>query len=190
MRKYILFFVWICGLTAAGAQDIDIGVKAGFSSTQIDNLLDSKNRSGFLGGLFVTLKTGDAFAIQPELLFIQGGGEFEFGRIRLDNLSIPIVCKYEIFSPLSLVAGPIFNFKLNDHTSFREGYAAVKDQIKRRDFVLDSGFGVALDLPLGFRVDLRYIMGLSNALKNKGGDLSGFSARGCKSKGWQITVEL
>ncbi|MEH0007648.1 MAG: porin family protein [Flavobacteriales bacterium] len=189
MRKYILLFAWICGLTTAGAQNIDMGVKVGFSSTQIDNLLDSKSRSGFLGGLFVTLKTGDTFAIQPELLFTQSGGEFDFGRIRLDNLSIPIVFKYEIFSPLSLVAGPIFNFKLHDHISFREGYAAVKGQIARRGFVLDSGFGVALDLPLGFRVDLRYIMGLSNALKNKSGDLSGFSARG-KSKGWQITVEL
>ncbi len=188
MRRCILSFALLCGLTTVRAQGIDIGVKVGLSSTQIDHFLNSKSRTGFLGGLFVALKTSDSFAIQPELLFAQSGDKSDLRKIRTDRLSVPIMLKYRIFPAINLIAGPIFNFKLGKKTDLGKGYAAMRDQIAHKEFVLDAGFGLVLNLPLGFHGDLRYTLGLSSALENKGDKSLGFSARDCKSKGWQITV--
>lgn len=175
-------------LSTAAAQGIDIGIKAGFNSSQLNGYKGSENRTGLVGGLFAVLNPGGPLAIQPELLFVQKGQRFKFGSITLNQLSIPVLLRYELFSPLSLVAGPIFNFRLSDGMDLGSKYASLKDKIKSKAFELGAGIGVALRLPLGLHADLRYNMSLLNTVQNKSGsDLDVFGKNG-KFRAWQFTI--
>lgn len=187
MRKYILSLLLLGSLALAKAQGIDIGIKAGFNTRQLDDHQGS-NRSGFVGGVFMALKTSDKFAIQPELLFVQKGEKFDFGAVKLNALSLPVLFKYKVFSPISLEAGPIFNFKLTDHVNFGEKYADLKDKIKSKAFGLGAGIGVALDLPLGLCAGVRYTLRLLNSVQNQSDKNLDLFGKNGKFRSWEFTI--
>ena len=61
------------------------GVKAGINLANLsiddaDDTFDPENRTGFVAGVFVTVRGGGVFAFQPEVLFSQQGAKFSDGR--------------------------------------------------------------------------------------------------------------
>lgn len=145
------------------------GVKAGlnFSNVNLDDL-ESSNRTGMVGGLFLNLPlTG--LNLQGEVLYTTKGftegtltshREFDF---RMHDLQIPVLAKVSLPLPAvapSLYAGPALSFRLKGELQDDAGdWVDVKDDLKSTTWSLIVGLDLTL---LGtLVVDFRYDLGLS-----------------------------
>jgi hypothetical protein len=107
-----------------------IGLKGGFS---IANVYDAKGenfeadaKSGFAGGLFVTIPIGELFGIQPEVLFSQKG--FKATGTLLGNpytmtrtanfIDVPILMALKPGPSITLLAGPQFSYLIKQRDEF------------------------------------------------------------------------
>jgi hypothetical protein len=78
-------------------------------------------------------------------------------------------------SLISLEAGPQFSFLTKAESS---GIGDIMDQVKKNDFGL--AFGAGLNLPFGFNVGARYVLGFS--------DVSDVSETSIKNRTFQLSV--
>ncbi|SHI98090.1 Outer membrane protein beta-barrel domain-containing protein [Mesonia phycicola] len=160
--------VFVCILSVMGitsqAQELDFGLKAGVNFAELTDADDLDNRTALLAGAFVGLKFNDKFAIQPEILYSQQGGDSDFGDYHIDYINIPVIFKfYLIGDVLNVQAGPQFGFVAND--DFPE-FENIEDQIEAKSFDMSAAVGAGLDLPFGVRVDARYNFGVTDAIEN------------------------
>ena len=114
---------------AQGGRQVDFGVLAGGTFSKfggadkdIFGAGSSKTRVGFAAGGFVAVSLAPAFAIEPEVLFVQKGqkGELTGGtaQVKLSYLEVPLLLKVRMpakgngsqFSPHAY-AGPAIGFK-------------------------------------------------------------------------------
>jgi len=132
-------------------------IKAGasFASTTNSDLTpDVSNKTGFAAGIGFGFKLGSgAFALHPELLYVQKGGDLGASKtLKIDELDVPLLAQFNLrFETLSpyLYAGPQAEFELNCKSA---GEDCVDSKSVRWGGVL--GLGVLI----GKRVtgDLRY----------------------------------
>jgi hypothetical protein len=102
--------------------DAQFTIKAGasFASTSESELVpDVSNRTGFAAGIGFGFRLGGgAFALHPELLFVQKGGDLgDVGTLEIDELDVPLLAQLnlsilESLSPF-LYAGPQAEFELS-----------------------------------------------------------------------------
>jgi hypothetical protein len=138
------------------------------------DLIDWK--TGFVGGVFMSYKFNDWFALQPELLYSMKGMKLGFLSesiltVSLDYIEIPILAMADI--PLEgtlrpfFYAGPVigFNVRSNIAVAF-EDFDAETDM---DEFVSGTEFSLALGLGLNISIagrdailDFRYEPGLTN----------------------------
>jgi hypothetical protein len=144
------------------------------------------NRTALLAGLFVIIPINSNFALQPELWYIQKGGEasasfsffdedFSFSSaLLLDYLEIPVLARYQPVvsgrARPSLVAGPSAGFLMKAKSRIKIGgeseTADIKSQLRTTDISLLFGGGLEFSSGLGrLSLDLRYMLGLTNILK-------------------------
>jgi hypothetical protein len=166
MKKIFLSAIAVIALgTAAQAQDINFGAKAGvnFASMSIDpeGEMDLKSRTGLHIGVVAEFKLTETFAIQPELLYSMQGYKFELGgedfETKTDYLIVPIMAKYFVTEGLSIEAGPQVGFLMSAKDDEGED---IKDGYKSIDFGINGGLGY--ELPMGVFFQARYYVGLSN----------------------------
>ena len=132
-----------------------IKVGASFASTTESDLApDVSNKTGFAAGIGFGFKLGSGtFALHPELLYVQKGGEFgSDSKLKIDELDVPLLAQFNLrFETLSpyLYAGPQAEFELNCEAA---GEDCVDSESVRWGGVL--GLGVLI----GNRItgDLRY----------------------------------
>lgn len=132
-------------------------IKAGASfasTTESDFTPDVSNKTGFAAGIGFGLKLGSgAFALHPELLYVQKGGDLgDSEKLKIDELDVPLLAQFNLrFETLSpyVYAGPQAEFELNCKTASDD---CVDTQSVRWGGVL--GLGVLI----GNRItgDLRY----------------------------------
>jgi len=163
MKKILLSAVAVFALgTAAQAQDINFGVKAGanFSTIASDNDEGIGTRTGFHVGAIAEFKFSDTFSLQPELVYSMMGSSYDFGGdsydTKLDYITIPVVAKYYVFEGFDIEAGPQVGFL----ASAKEEDTDAKDFYKSVDFGVTAGVGYAL--PMGVFFQARYYIGLSD----------------------------
>jgi len=95
-------------------------IKAGASfasTTESDFTPDVSNKTGFAAGIGFGFKLGSgAFALHPELLYVQKGGDLgSSGNLKIDELDVPLLAQFNLpFETLSpyLYAGPQAEFEL------------------------------------------------------------------------------
>lgn len=121
-----------------------------------------------------------AFYLRPEIHFTQLNSDFENFSFSSSNLEAPISVGYEILPPLSLFAGPSFQYRMQEDSSI--SINSIGDQT-----TMGAHLGARLHLgKIG--VDLRYERGLTESeitfLTNEGIQ-SKFDARGQK---WSLGV--
>ena len=96
-------------------------IKAGASfasTTESDFTPDVGNKTGLALGIGFGFKFGSgAFALHPELLYVQKGGEFgNDQKLKIDELDVPLLAQFNLrFETLSpyLYAGPQAEFELS-----------------------------------------------------------------------------
>lgn len=172
LRKTMIaltLLVMVSGVASAALLPT-FGLKAGMNFSSINTSdLESSNRTGFAGGLFVDFAS-PLIHIQGEVLYTQKG--FEQGTLtsahkfdyRSDFIEIPVVLKFGLPIPAvtpSIYIGPALSF-------------AVKNQVKESDngewedvseyaesSVWSLVMGVDVTLLDWLMVDLRYDFGLT-----------------------------
>jgi len=169
------------------SQGINIGIKAGVSSSNFITDLRSSGRFGVQGGVFFAKKFSKV-GLKTEIIYSQQGsiGNAEFKRavignsqiinkstIKLNYINFPILATWHLNPSFYLQGGPQFGLLLTAEEEITtQRYNAVlgneidkrsediKDQIDNSDIGIVLGFG--FNLPAGFGLGLRYNLGFSN----------------------------
>jgi hypothetical protein len=164
-----------CVSTAALAQEknkdipfFQFGPKVGVNITKIDgkSFKDEFN-FGFHAGAFATIKIGQEWQIQPEVLFNQLATKTDtsFGNIfntknlknvKLNYLSIPILLNFSPSKVFTIQAGPQFGLLLDKHKDLVQNG---KDAFKGGDLSLLGGVQLSI---MNFKISGRYFIGLSD----------------------------
>lgn len=182
-----------------------IGIMAGVNLASIsgDDISDVDNRTGVLGGVFVTFHLTNSFGIEPEALYSQRGaslsdaGDFD-ATIKMDYIEIPVLLRFGIpvVGPIRpfFVAGPSFGFQSKCAvTAEGSGVSASVDcdqfdedpeaSIDSKSFDLSGVVGAGLDFRLGgttLMVGARYQHGFSDVVKDAS----------AKNRTWSIVAGL
>lgn len=161
-----------------------LGVKGGLSLSQVQaDLLDTDNRTGFVGGVYASFDLARYVAIQPELLFVRKGAKLfstdvtiggvhvgELGStLDVDYFEVPVLLRLSLPTPdplgLRLLAGPVVSVKSSEKLS-TTGLLQTElgtDLIKTTDFGLALGGAMAVRLENLLVVgEGRYTFGVTN----------------------------
>lgn len=154
-----------------------LGVKAGINLANLsistaDDTFEPENRTGFVAGVFVTIRGGGIFAFQPEVLVSSQGAKFsdgsDSGTAKIDYLQVPLLARIGP-SNVGIVVGPSIGYRIKAKLS---GAGLTEDQdfsdqIERMDVGLVAG--VTGDIGR-LVLDGRYTWGLTNIEKEATAD--------------------
>ncbi|GAA3590410.1 porin family protein [Flavivirga amylovorans] len=155
MKKRLLCIVIsVFGLLNTNAQEIKYGAKAGvgFSSVKVKNQVFNitNNDTGFYVGGFAEIRVFDAFTFKPELLYIAVED--------LNQISLPLMVKYEVSEEFDVLAGPSFGLLLDVNDGFNSFNYGIEIGAAYNIFI--SRF---ID---GLFVEARYNFGLANLIED------------------------
>lgn len=165
MKKLILSLGLLMSVaTAASAQEIRFGVKAGanYSSVTADETDGIESKIGLQAGLLANFALSDLISIQPEVLYSQKGLQSEADsddKLKLNYIDVPLLVKVNA-GGLFFEGGPQVGFlagaKITDGNEDRD----IKDLYNTVDFGYVAGLGYQLES--GPMIGLRYNGGISN----------------------------
>jgi hypothetical protein len=173
MKKIIILALGLCAATAANAQDVRLGVKAGLNLPNIikddgNNNFSTKVNPGFNAGLTVDIPLVSGLAFTPEILFASKGykantslGEFTQTTYFVD---VPILASIKVAgSGLNIVVGPQVSFLTSTKNKFENGFGTVEseynedsDQFKKS--LLGGVIGLRYDINDKFDIHGRYAL--------------------------------
>jgi len=173
MKKIFILALGLFGATAANAQDIRLGVKAGLNLPNIikgdgDNNFSTKVNPGFNAGVTLDIPLTSGIAFTPELLFASKGykantilGEFTQTTYFVD---VPILASIKVAgSGLNLVVGPQVSFLTSTKNKFENGFGTVESEYNEdsdqfRKSLLGGVIGLRYDINDKFDIHGRYAL--------------------------------
>ena len=179
MRKILFALLLVLGASQAFSQT-GIGVKAGLTSTKLDfenkDFVPSDAQTGYHVGIFGTFG-GEAFFVQPELLFTQTKGKFAYVpnsvsggdspenyKAEFNRLDIPVMFGLRLFKIVRVMAGPIASININ--SKLENSVETVDDaDFSNATFGYQTGLGIDVG---NLSIDGRYEGGLSKVTDNIG----------------------
>ncbi len=175
MKKSILSALLVMTFVFANAQATGsrFGIKGGVNfPNSSGDFHENETLIGYQVGIFSEIKPEETYGIQPELLYSTHGVKNKFVKdgiaynndIKFSYLNLPILAKYFITEGLTVQAGPQIGFLMHAE----ENGINITDHVKTIDFGLD--FGIGYNFLEVCSVDLRYNLGLSNAVDFHVGD--------------------
>jgi len=114
---------------------------------------DPTGAIGYHVGIFG--KLGDKIYIKPELMYTKTTSGYDTGDFELKRIDAPILLGVKVLGPISIFAGPAFQYILDsdiDNVTISE---------IENDFSVGLNFGVALNFN-SIGIDLRYERGFTN----------------------------
>lgn len=171
MRKSLLLAaLLVAAPTAAHAQ---FGIKGGFTFSSIDinnGTVDFNTKTGFVGGVSYGLQLGESWGIQPELLYIEKGGESGNGDVSSSYAEVPVLARFMAatgrIQPF-LLGGGYAGFKLADDCTVKQAGECLGD-LETTDFGLSLGAGLRFGGTTGITVEIRWDRGLVNINTTEG----------------------
>jgi len=157
---------FIATLFYANAQS-GFGVKGGLSYNSNGSLKDDTNaiidnngngKSGYNVGIFGKIGLGPIY-LRPELVYTKTTSEYILNSEAVDykiaRLDMPVLVGLKLIGPLSVFAGPAFQYTLTND------FKGIEYQSIENDFTVGFNFGAAIELGrLG--IDLRYERGFNS----------------------------
>ncbi|MGB1971481.1 MAG: porin family protein [Flavobacteriaceae bacterium] len=193
MKKIFLNLLMLSFLcTSPLLAQLKFGAKAGLNYDSLGDLdfsdvslerFNSSAKTGFHFGLYANVNLL-LFYLRPELQFSQSKSQVSAdGSIALNKLEAPILLGYKILGPLSIFAGPSFQYILSEKGS--------KISLGDLDKDFTVGLQIGTRLQLGrFGLGLRYERGFSDnevlILANNNVDIAG--RVDARSKQWIISA--
>lgn len=163
---------------SVGFAQSGIGVRVGINQAQQSVMVDSIRQgtvTGISAGLVGKIDFGDLISLQPELVFIQKGGELAFGdfvrsRTEVDYLELPLLIRLDIggdkFGIFGLM-GPSFGYAVEG--TIKDLTTGTSDQIIWNDkprFEVGGHLGGGMYIGLGIgqlTADIRMQYGFSDS---------------------------
>ncbi len=161
----IMFFSLCLVAFTSTVQAQKFGVRAGLNIANVtgDGFGDTKPLTGIYVGVF------KEFTIVPVLFFLQPELQYSSQRFKsgdtnfsINYINIPVMAKVYALKTFSIEAGPQVGFKISDNIDVPEG----GNDIKTFDTAFAGGLG--LNFPFGLGINARYVMGLSEIVKDSG----------------------
>jgi hypothetical protein len=178
MKKVILSLGLLAGISATAQAQATFGVKAGATLTNFtgdDVSDDSDNKFGFLAGVVANFAVNDMFSVQPEVLFSQKGAQTEVGgetgKLAQNYVDVPVMVKVNTGdngSGLFFELGPQFGLLVSSKATAGDESEDTKELYNTFDFGYAAGLGYQLES--GLNIGLRYNGGITNVLKEIGGE--------------------
>ncbi len=152
-------------VTAANAQNLKFGLKAGLQSANYsgdDAGVDA--RLGLHFGGFAQFPMHGNFTFQPEMIFSLQGAKEETSdkNINVWYLNFPLMFKYNVAKRFNVEAGPQVGFMLNAKFDGDK----ISDQFKTIDFGVN--FGAAYRLTSNVDLGIRYCVGMTDVSDGPG----------------------
>jgi Outer membrane protein beta-barrel domain len=157
-------------MSAASAQHVNVGIKAGLNLYSIhnDNSSEYDMKAGFQAGLIGHIHLARQFALQPELVYSAQGAKYTVSgvdtKLNLGYINVPVMFQYMFDNGFRLQAGPQVGFLICGKSEINNSKTDIKDNLNTVDFALGAGVGYVA--PSGFGVDARYNLGLSDINEN------------------------
>lgn len=180
-----------------------IGIMGGVNLARIsgDDITDIDNRTGVVGGVFLTFHLTNTFGIQPEAIYSQRGASSNSdpsfdATIKMDYIDIPVLLRYDIpvVGPIRpfFLAGPAFGIQTKCAIGVDgDGVSASVDcdqfsgdpeaSFESKTFDLSGILGAGLDFRLGghtLMLGARYQHGFSDVVKDAS----------AKSRTWSVVA--
>ena len=160
MKKILLIFGFILVSANSFSQ---FGVKAGMNynsngeyKDEISNVIEDKGDSkiGYHFGAYYNIDLTSIY-LRPELVYTKTKSDYLSNSYDLSKLDFPVLLGVDLIGPLSVFAGPSFQYILNNDLE-NNSISNVKD-----DITVGLNIGAAIKLGnIGF--DVRYERGLSS----------------------------
>lgn len=163
MRKFIVLLVMFSSFIVTSQVELKPGVKTGLNLANITHS-NFDVKPDFYAGISLGLQFSERYILQPDVLYSRQGARPQLdgvsdSEIQIDYLSVVLVNKYAVFKDVKLyaVAGPFFDFVVDDNLDLGVGYFGFLDKF-------DIGFIAGLDYEFssGLGIDLRYKLGFSD----------------------------
>ena len=159
-RTLISCLLILFSLSAFAQKNPGFGIKAGlnFNSNgdykfdQAPNL-SADSKVGYHLGVFATF--GDDIYLRPELIFTKTKSDYSGDDFDMSKLDLPVLLGFKVIGPLSVFAGPDFQYILNTD------FDGVTLGDVENDFTVGLHIGAGLNLG-NLGADLRYERGLSS----------------------------
>ena len=182
MKKIIILALGLCAATAANAQDVRLGVKAGLNLPNIiridgnDNVTSTKVNPGFNAGVTLDIPLTTGIAFTPEVLFASKGykGETLAGEFTQTTyfIDVPILASFKIAgSGLNIVAGPQVSFLTSTKNKLETGLGTIESQYNEdsdrfKKSLLGGVVGLRYDINDRFDIHGRYALDLQKNNEN------------------------
>ena len=165
MKNLFLSVLLLSSFIGFSQSDSGFGLKAGLNynsngelkevGTASEDILENKGDSkvGYHVGVFGKLDFPKIY-LRPELVYTKTKSEYEGADFDMSKLDLPVLLGYKIIGPLSVFAGPSFQYILDTDLEDVE-----IDDIKS-DFSVGLNIGAAVSLG-NFGLDVRYERGFS-----------------------------
>lgn len=199
MKKLFLLLM-VSSMTIATIQAQSFGVKGGLSlanlSSSSDDVDQDGSRFGWVAGVFINLPVvEDVFSVQPELLFIQKGGDYSFSgidsKVESSYIEIPVLLQLNILEPLYIYAGPHWSYLTSNYITYNDdGSLQVVEEDQFDDYNrMDVGGSIGLGLRYDhFFIDARLTRGAINFDKDRSIGILEFESRELKNFNIQLTT--
>ena len=157
---YLFLFIVAVPSISIAQSDQGFGIKGGLNYNTNGDYFESisntyKDPSGSAGfHLGVFGKFGETLYFKPELVYTNTKSDYDQDTFKMQKLDAPLLVGIKIIGPLSVFAGPSFQYILDSE------FSGISISDIENDFSTGLNFGVAFNLKkLG--VDLRYERGFS-----------------------------
>ncbi|GAA4370169.1 porin family protein [Hymenobacter saemangeumensis] len=205
----LLTALGLLAATSAQAQGIGVhvGPKAGLALSTLSGQINAKSfyKNGYSAGLMMRCRSSKAFAIQPELLYVQQGSSNGLTPgsskpdydVNLNYFQLPIMLKVYLGGIVNLQFGPSVGLLLSARRvgtvgSSSSGAAVSADEnVKSSYYDLDGAVcgGLGLDLPNGLVASARLNYGLLDISTEKDAQLrSALGAGGLHNRGFEFAI--
>lgn len=162
MKKLIVFLGLCFGTlsTLIAQSEAGYGIKGGLNYNTNGDYFESisntvKHPDGNIGfHLGVFGKFGDRLYFKPELVYTNTSSDYDGDTFKLQKLDLPALVGIRVIGPLSIFAGPAFQYILDSD------YDGIAVDDFDKDISMGFNFGIGFNLnKLG--IDLRYERGFS-----------------------------
>ncbi|MBA5628787.1 porin family protein [Moheibacter lacus] len=173
MKNLFFLGLFLSVFTFSHAQtELWLGPKAGINMANVSNL-DGNSYMGAYGGVAFGIHFSERYALQPEMGFsMQGSTEIYNSNedLQLTYFTLGVINKLYLVDGLHLLAGPEFNFKVNDTFSDwadseiydEDGNYIGDTDAQPFDMAIVGGLGY--DLPFGLTLEARYKQGIQDVM--------------------------
>ncbi len=152
-----------------------LGFRAGVNAATVSgDAAETSSRWAWHAGLYEKIFLKHGWFLQPELTYSNQGYNRTVGALEETNrvryILIPVLIGRQLSRSARIYLGPQIGFPVGGTTVItdagRKQSFDIDDNIKRSEASLVLGAG--LDLPIGFQIDLRYNLGLSDFSEGPG----------------------